>query len=99
MAVEGGATARVVMEWVQQYKKNGPSPVVDMAPFVEAGKQGHAAAELTKCVLCKSAAYPANMKWVPIHDFELDRLLAQIEGAAEMPADNLESQAGSVGGQ
>jgi ParB/RepB/Spo0J family partition protein len=87
MAVEGGATARVVMEWVQQYKKNGPSPVVDLEPFRKAGEAAQAVLQQTKCVLCKSAAYQANLKWVPVHDFELDQLLAQIEGVAQPPAD------------
>jgi len=87
MAVEGGATARMVMEWVQQYKKAGPSPVVDLKPFQEAGAAGQAVVQQTKCVLCKSAAYPANIRWVPIHDFELDQLLVQIDGVAQPPAD------------
>jgi ParB/RepB/Spo0J family partition protein len=87
LAVEGGVTARVAMEWVQQYKKTGPSPVVDLKPFIEAGKEGQAAAQATKCFLCKSAAYPANIVWVAIHDFERDQLLAQLEGVAAPPGE------------
>jgi ParB family transcriptional regulator, chromosome partitioning protein len=87
MAVEGGVTARVAMDWVQQYKKTGPSPVIDFTPFRRAGEAGQAVVQQTKCFLCKSANYPANIVWVPIHDFERDQLLAQIEGVATPPAE------------
>jgi ParB family chromosome partitioning protein len=82
MAVEGGATARTVMEWVKQYKASGPSPVVDLEPFRKAGEVGQAAVQQTKCFLCGSAAYQANLVWVAIHDFERDQLLAQIQSVA-----------------
>jgi ParB family transcriptional regulator, chromosome partitioning protein len=85
MAIENGASARVVAGWVVDYLRNGPGATVDLTAFKEAGAQGAVVAEMTKCVLCRSAAYQANLKWVPVHDFELDQLLAQINAAAPVP--------------
>lgn len=87
MAIENGASARIVAGWVVDYKRNGPGQVVDLAPLVEQGKASIAPAGGPECVLCKSSGYPANIKWVPIHDFELDALLANIAGAAQLPAE------------
>jgi ParB/RepB/Spo0J family partition protein len=85
LAIEGGATARTVMEWVSEYKKNGPSPVVDLTAFQEAGKTAKDAPGPAACFLCKSNSYPANIVWVPIHDFERDQILRQVESAASVP--------------
>jgi ParB family transcriptional regulator, chromosome partitioning protein len=91
LAVEGGATARMVMEWVTEYKKNGPSPVVDITAFKEAGKQGAAEHGPAKCFLCKSNSYPSNIVWVPIHDFERDQILRQIESLGTVPVSDEET--------
>lgn len=88
LAIEGGATARTVMQWVQEYKKNGPSPVVDLTPFQEAGKKAEEVSGPAPCFLCKSNRYPANIVWVPIHDFERDQILAQVEAAANPVTDD-----------
>src|SRR5437660_1032562 len=90
LAVEGGATAKMVLEWVTEYKKNGPSPVVDITAFKEAGAKGAADHGPAKCFLCKSNSYPANIVWVPIHDFERDQILRQIESLGTVPAQDEE---------
>lgn len=85
-AIEGGASARVVMGWVVDYKRNGPGATVDLAPLRDAGTAAQAAAGPAACVLCGSNKYPGNMRWEPIHDFCRDGILAQIGKAADLPA-------------
>jgi ParB/RepB/Spo0J family partition protein len=86
-AIEGGASARVVAGWVVDYKRNGPGQIVELAPLIEQGKIAAEGAGGPVCVLCKSPRYPGNIKWVPIHDFELDSLLQQVESAAQLPTE------------
>jgi ParB/RepB/Spo0J family partition protein len=86
MVIEGGASARTVSKWVTEYKANGPGQVVDLAAV---SAQRTAEAYPTggpECCLCRSNKYPANIKWVAIHDFELDALQQKIAEAAS-PAD------------
>lgn len=85
-AIEGGATARVVAAWVVDYKRNGPGQIIDLAPIKEQGAQGAAASDAPKCAFCGQSNYPANHKWIMVHDFELEQILAQIHGAAQVPA-------------
>lgn len=82
MAIENGASARIVAGWVVDYKRNGPGQSVSLAPLVEQSKIAAEGAGGPACFLCKQSRYPGNIVWVPIHDFERDQLVAQIEGAA-----------------
>jgi ParB family transcriptional regulator, chromosome partitioning protein len=99
MAVEGGATARTAMDWVKDYKANGPSPVVDLKPFVEAGREGRAMWDVPKCFMCNSNSYPANIVWVPIHDFERDALIQKVQEAAGLPRQDEDSGNPAANGQ
>lgn len=85
LCIEGGATARTVMGWVQDYKANGPGQVVQLQPLVHAGKAQAEAQGGPTCFLCLSNRYPANIVWVPMHDFERDQLVERIQGAANAP--------------
>lgn len=85
MAVEGGATARVVMKWVQDYKANGPGQVVDLEPFRQAAIDGKSAPGPPSCFICGKNNYPSNIVWVPVHDFERDQILSQVQSVAQLP--------------
>jgi ParB/RepB/Spo0J family partition protein len=85
-AIEGGASARVVMNWVVDYKRNGPGQTVSLEPLREAGAAVHAAAGPAACVLCGSNKYAGNMVWEPMHDFCRDGVQAQLRTAGDMPA-------------
>lgn len=86
MVIEGGASARTVSKWVTDYKANGPGQVVDLAAISAQKKAEAYPTGGPECCLCRSNKYPANIKWVAIHDFELDALQTKIAEAAS-PAD------------
>jgi ParB/RepB/Spo0J family partition protein len=85
MCVDGGASARTVMAWVQDYKTNGPGQVVNLQPIVDAAKAAAHPEGGPVCFFCNSNKYPANIVWVPIHDFERDGLIAKVQEAASAP--------------
>ena len=84
-AVDGGASARVVAGWVVDYKRNGPGQTVSLAPLVEQGQASVAPAPGPVCAFCGKGGYPGNQKWIMVHDFELDGILAQIAATAQLP--------------
>ena len=85
MCIDGGASARMVMTWVQDYKANGPGQVIALQPLKDAANAAAYPAEGPKCFFCNSNKYPANIVWVPIHDFERDGLIAKVQEAASAP--------------
>lgn len=85
MAIENGASARVVAGWVVDYKRNGPGQSVALAPLIEQGKAVQETTGGPVCAFCGKGGYLANQKWVMVHDFELDAIQAQIQGAAQVP--------------
>jgi ParB/RepB/Spo0J family partition protein len=85
MAIENGASARVVAGWIVDYKRNGPGQSVALAPLIEQGRIAHELAPGPLCALCGRGGYLANQKWVMVHDFELDAIQAQIQSAATPP--------------
>jgi ParB family chromosome partitioning protein len=93
LVIEGGATVRTADKWVQEYKANGPGPVVDHAAMVEQGKAASALPVAPVCFICRSSAYPANIVWVPIHDFERDQIIARVDAAAQFPEEAAASPA------
>ena len=84
-AIDSGVSARVAAAWVVDYKRNGPGQAIDLAPLREAGAAAQATPTGTECIICHSPNYPANLIWVPMHDFERDAILRQIAGAGDMP--------------
>lgn len=95
LAIDGGATARTVMKWVQDYKANGPSPTVNLAPMSEAAERAAYPSEGQLCFFCGSRNYQANIVWVPIHDFERDALIQKVRESGALPS--LEGQPEDTG--
>jgi ParB/RepB/Spo0J family partition protein len=87
MAIENGASARVVAGWVVDYKRNGPGQAIDLEPFKEAAHAAIAPGHGPECKFCGSSGYPANIIWIAVHDFELDAIMKQIGAAADVPAE------------
>ncbi len=85
LAVEGGATALTVSQWVSEFLRPKPQVAASDASEGTASKAVSPSAPGAACFLCGKEDNPYAMEYVWIHPWEKNMLLAQIERAANLP--------------
>ncbi len=99
LAVEGGATALTVSQWVSEFLHPKPVSLEGENAGAAVATNADVSTANPACFLCGKEDSPYQMEYVWIHPWEKQMLLAQIARAADVPPAQLAASETQNGGR